>query len=194
MNARSDRSGQLQIDASLPGGIAKNGAKEEQVSVSCSGGTTTITLAQMEYLPSAKRLADQHKSELGFINRAVLQKAIETQSLLLAVSSNEDKHGYEEVETEIVGMLYFYVRRDHTVTLSSIAVAQSQQRSGIGRKLIEKLFEIAHSLGKTQIRLKCPAELPANRFYERLGFTLSFIEPGKHRPLNVWVYTLDSQS
>jgi hypothetical protein len=38
--------------------------------------------------------------------------------------------------------------------------------------------------------LKCPTELPANAFYEHLGLQLVACETGKHRPLNVWAYTL----
>ena len=148
-----------------------------------------ILVAQMEHLTAAKRLADRHKCELGFINRAILQKAIESHSLLVAPCPNIDNS--VNAELELVGLVHFYVRRDNVVTLCNIVVAQVYQRTGLGRRLFEELVRLTCSMGKTQIRLKCPAELPANLFYERLGLKIVAVELGKHRPLNVWVYTVN---
>ena len=90
-------------------------------------------------------------------------------------------------------MIHFYVRRDNTVSLCNIVVDRAFQRIGLGRRLFEELVKIARTQGKSQIRLKCPIELPANLFYERLGLKLVGVEAGKHRPLNVWVYLLSEQ-
>lgn len=142
-----------------------------------------VMLAEMTHLMAAKRLADQYKQELGFINRAILQKAIETQSLLVAPLENEQT-------SNLAGFVHFYVRRDHVITLYSIAVASAFRGQGWGRLLFAALINEAHTRQKSEIRLKCPAELPANGFYECLGFQQAACEAGKHRPLNVWVYTL----
>jgi len=148
-----------------------------------------ILVAQMEHLTAAKKLADRHKYELGFINQAILQKAIESNSLLVAPCPNIGNS--VNAELELVGLVHFYVRRDNVVTLCNIVVAQVYQRTGLGRRLFEELVRLTCSMVKTQIRLKCPAELPANLFYERLGLKIVAVEPGKHRPLNVWVYTVN---
>jgi GNAT superfamily N-acetyltransferase len=148
---------------------------------------TTILLAEMEHLSAAKLLADQHKRELGFINRAILQKAIEAKSLLIAL-----KNGYDEqAEHELVGLAHFYVRRDQIITLYSIVVAQAYRRTGLGRQLFVALVNEARIRGKKEIYLKCPEELPANLFYECLGLRKVAREPGKLRTLNIWKYTLD---
>ena len=148
-----------------------------------------ILVAQMKHLAAAKRLADRHKSELGFINRVILQKAIESHSLLIAPCANTLNN--VGAEMELAGMVHFYVRRDNVITLCNIVVAPVYQRTGLGRRLFEELVRLTRSIGKTQIRLKCPTELSANLFYERLGLKIVAVEPGKHRPLNVWVYTLN---
>ncbi len=152
-----------------------------------------IVMAQSEHLAGAKRLAERYKRELGFINRATLQRAIQTQSLLVApcqATEAREQDTAPYVEPELAGMLHFYVRRDQTITLYAMVVAQTYQRRGLGRQLFEALVRVAKSLGKTQIRLKCPAELPANVFYQHLGLQLISVEPGKHRPLNVWLYSV----
>src|SRR5712692_1203255 len=106
-----------------------------------------ILVAQMEHLTAAKRLADRHKRELGFINRAILQKAIASRSLLVAPY-------LVDAGSELAGMVHFYVRRDNTVTLCNIVVVQEYQHRGLGRRLFEELVRLTCSLGKTQIRLK----------------------------------------
>lgn len=143
----------------------------------------TVLLAEMAHLLAAKRLVDQYKRELGFINRAILQKAIEAQSLLVAPLKNEQT-------SDLAGLVHFYVRCDHIITLYSIAVAPAYQGQGWGRRLFTALVNEARTRQKSEIRLKCPTELPANAFYKHLGLQLVACETGKHRPLNVWTYTL----
>lgn len=143
----------------------------------------TIMLAEMTHLLAAKHLADQYKQELGFINRAILQKAIETQSLLVAALQGEQG-------SDLAGLVHFYARRDHIITLYSIAVAPAYQKRGLGRQLFTALINEARTRQKSEIRLKCPAELASNGFYEHLGLQRLACEAGKHRPLNIWTYTL----
>lgn len=147
-----------------------------------------VEMAHVEHLSAVKRLADKHKLELGFINLGMLRKAIETGSLLVATLAIGDTGA----EAWLVGFVHFYVRRDSVVTLYSIVVAQDYRQSGLGRQLFAELVRVACSCGKTEIRLKCPIELPANAFYEHLGLKIACVEEGKHRRLNVWTYTMHS--
>lgn len=148
----------------------------------------SITYAGEQHLLATKRLADQHKRELGFINREILRKAIATQSLLVAPLHNQ-LHA-----TELVGFVHFYLRRDNIVTLYSIVVAAPYRQQGIGRLLFNELASVASNKGKTHIHLKCPVELAANQFYQQLGLELVTVEIGKRRPLNVWNYTINVSS
>lgn len=147
---------------------------------------SSIVVAGEQHLLGAKQLAGQHKHELGFVNREILRKAIAAQSLLVALADCE-------VPTQLAGMLHFYQRRDDVVTLYTIAVAEPYRHCGIGRSLFEELVHIAHISGKAYIRLKCPTDLPANLFYEKLGLELVTVEEGKQRPLNVWCYKVSKQ-
>ncbi|MFL5624717.1 MAG: GNAT family N-acetyltransferase, partial [Ktedonobacteraceae bacterium] len=152
-----------------------------------------VEVARMEHLHAAKTLADKHKRELGFINQAILRKAIEANSLLivpLLIDTAKLEQVAVETEAALAGFVHFYVRRDSVVTLYSIVVAETYRHLGMGRRLFEELVSIAYAHGKTEIRLKCPAELAANTFYERLGLRVACVETGKHRPLNVWTYTI----
>lgn len=154
----------------------------------------TVEMARLLHLPAAKRLADKHKRELGFINQATLRKAIEDDSLLVAsLSVNSTEAEQATTEIELGGFVHFYVRRDSVITLYSIVVAQDYRQKGVGRQLFTALVKVACSHGKTEIRLKCPTELSANTFYEHLGLKIVSIEEGKHRPLNVWTYIIPDQ-
>lgn len=146
----------------------------------------SVMVAQECHLSSVKELAEQHKRELGFVNREILRKAIQARSVLVVPAG-------EEEPALLAGMVHFYIRRDNVVTLYSIAVAEAYRRRGIGCLLFNELVNITRASGKTQVRLKCPADLPANLFYQRLGLELLTVEPGKRRPLNVWVYAVESE-
>src|SRR5690348_14005695 len=74
-----------------------------------------IMMAEEHHLALVKRLSEQHKHELGFVNREILRKAISTRSLLIAVAE-------EDTSVSPVGMVHFYMRRDSIVTLYSIVV------------------------------------------------------------------------
>ena len=154
----------------------------------------TVEMARVEHLSAVKLLADKHKRELGFINLGMLQKAIESDSLLVAtltIDTIETEHAGSDVG--LAGFVHFYIRRDSVVTLYSIVVAQEYRQRGLGRRLFAELVRAACSREKTEIRLKCPIELPANAFYEHLGLKIACVEEGKHRPLNVWTYTMHNR-
>lgn len=176
----------------LPGGISEDMDSHKSI----SSLFPKVEMARMEHLHAAKTLADKHKRELGFINLAILRKAIESNSLLvvpLLVDTTKLVHLAVETEAALTGFVHFYVRRDSVVTLYSIVVAEAYRHVGMGRQLFEELVGVAYARGKTEIRLKCPAELSANSFYERLGFRVACVETGKNSPLNVWTYTLGEQ-
>ncbi len=145
----------------------------------------SIMMAEEHHLTLVKQLSEHYKHELGFVNREILRKAISTRSLLIASEKGD-------TSALLTGMVHFYVRRDNVVTLYSIVVAEAHRRRGTGRLLFNELVNITRTLGGTQIRLKCPADLPANLFYQHLGFEVVMVEPGKRRPLNVWIYKIEN--
>lgn len=69
-----------------------------------------------------------------------------------------------------------------------MATARTFRGRGIGRHLILALLEQARDAGTGSVRLSCPVELPANHFYQSLGFRRSNrrSKAGKSRPLYQW--------
>jgi ribosomal protein S18 acetylase RimI-like enzyme len=140
----------------------------------------SIRGAEPNDIPACKAIADAHREALGFIVAATFADAIRRGQLLVA-----DRAG------EVVG----FVRYNHRVrgietALYDICVASSAQRQGVGRLLIESLIASCRLHGRYTIVLRCPANLPANAFYARLGFQRLEVEPGRRRPLVLWRLTL----
>lgn len=103
-------------------------------------------------------MADRHRSELGFVLRSALQAAIDRGELLVV-----EGHGF----------VHYHRRRDGWHTVYELV-----SEGGVGRLLLDAV--------PRPLRLKCPADLPANAFYQFVGGTLVRTDPGKRRPLNVW--------
>lgn len=132
--------------------------------------------AVKEDIDGIKRIADQHKQELGFVIKSALERSIETSELIVSV----DESG------AIRGFVHYRHRKDNHTTLYNIAVEPAFRGQSIGRGLVDQLRQEAESRNQTSIMLKCPSELPANQFYQRYGFTLLTTENGKHRKLHIW--------
>ncbi len=141
----------------------------------------TIRKATKDDLDKIKALADAHRQELGFVRRPALLEAITRKEIIVAQNGEH-----------LAGLVHYRHRRDVQTTLYDIVVASDYRRFGIGKALIDALIAEARTLGKQTIVLKCPAELLANIFYARLGFERLCEEPGKHRRLIVWQFSLQS--
>ncbi len=146
-----------------------------------------VRLAKRSELKAVKRLADEHRHELGFVKLAALEKAIQERRLLVAVSKNAGTLTRLHACT-IVGFVHFRCCKDGHATIYEIAVAPDWRGKGVGRKLVEAVCTHARLHSCTRLRLKCPVDLPANGFYQRLGFVRIGIEThdGNRRPLAIW--------
>jgi len=134
---------------------------------------SVVRLAQQDDLVDIKALVDVHRHELGFVNRAVLEKAIEDQEILYISGK---------------GFLHFHNRRDGISTLYHLCVSPHYRYQGIGRQLIHTWEELCRR-SKTcvkRLRLKCPIDLRANGFYCHIGFSRAGVEAGRSRSLIVW--------
>jgi GNAT superfamily N-acetyltransferase len=122
-----------------------------------------------------KALADREKHGLGFVHRGAFVRSAARDELLVA-----------DTGAAIAGFCQYYRRRDGIVTVYDIAVAAEARGAGLGRALIDAVNFDASARHARIIRLKCPACLPSNNFYARLGFALVASEASPLRPLNVW--------
>ena len=135
----------------------------------------SVEVAEEKDLPGVKALADLHRSELGFIPVAVFRESLSRRWLFVARASDQ-----------IAGFVRFRHRRDRVTTLYDIAVSPDHRLMGIGTALLMALVEDCQRHGQTAIYLKCPVDLPANRFYAKCRFALVGCTAGKRRPLNHW--------
>lgn len=131
----------------------------------------------LSVIDEVKRLADEYRRELGFHTRQVYVDSLNKDELLIAKNGNQ-----------IVGFVRYHHRRDNRTTLYEIATSVDVQRKGIGRRLVEALIADCKRVSSRCLRLSCPVELPANRFYEAIGFTRAAhrSRSGKSRPLYEW--------
>ena len=129
-------------------------------------------------LGAVKRIADANKLALGFVTRATLAAGMRHGWLAVAESAGQ-----------VVGFVHYRHRKDSQTTLYEICVVEDWRRKGVGHLLLRALVAECASLQKASLRLKCPQDLQANKFYERLGFLLAGTESGKVRTLNVWELT-----
>lgn len=85
------------------------------------------------------------------------------------------------------GMCHFHARRDGQLTIREIIVQRGHQGHGIGRAMVQKLEVIALEAGASNIFAKCPADLPANGWYARMGFVQEGTEMTRTgKALNLW--------
>lgn len=135
-----------------------------------------ITKAHQDQISSLKAIADANRDQIGFIPRAKFQEAIDTNRIFIAL-----------INTTLVGFVIFRHRKtDQQTTLSEICILSEWRGHGIGKCLIQALQSDCIANSHNFIQLKCPVDLSANIFYEKLGFSLVDTEPGKHRRINVW--------
>lgn len=138
-----------------------------------------VRKATADDLDDIKVLADAHRHELGFVRRPALIVAIDRQEVLVAQNHQE-----------LVGFVEYRHRQDTQTTLYHIAVKPEYRHQGVGRALIKALQAEAQSRGKHKIYLKCPQDLPANRFYRQLGYQLISKETDRKRSLVIWELSL----
>ncbi len=136
----------------------------------------TIRKARLADVDAIKALADSNRRELGFVRRAALSESILRNEVFVA-----------EVGTLVAAFVEYHHRKDSQTTLYHIAVAEEHRMQSIGRGLLQALEREAIACGKRRVVLKCPVELSANCFYQKLGFVVHSTQEGKKRPLNVWV-------
>ncbi len=144
------------------------------------GSDIRVRRAKTEDLDAVKSLADANRIALGFVLRPSLAVSIQKGWLLVA-----ERNG------RIIGFIHYRHRKDAQTTVYQICVDQLWRGQGIGRTLMQTLLNESASMGQTVVRLKTPADIPANRFYQALGFQLIDTEPGRFRPVNVWEIRLE---
>ena len=86
------------------------------------------------------------------------------------------------------GFCHWHLRKDGQITIREIIVLPEKQGIGIGTAILEKLRGVKNA---KCIFSKCPADLPANSWYETKGFRLVNTETAASgRKINHWTLEL----
>jgi GNAT superfamily N-acetyltransferase len=117
----------------------------------------------------AAELFQEHRDELGFVNRAQCREKD-----LMTVTRDSDV---------VAALLGNHCVRKPQSTVYELAVAPPYRRKGIAATLVERF---ANESPHGTLVAKCPEPLPANQFYQATGWTHTDREDGKNRALNVW--------
>jgi len=112
-----------------------------------------------------KTLADANEASLGFILRPVLAGGIYRGWTAVA-----------EQAGRVIGFVHYRHRQDFQTTLYEICVDEAFRRNGGGPSLVQALAPESKTLHKACIRIEAPGDLPADKFYQRLGSALAGTE------------------
>lgn len=119
-------------------------------------------------IPAIKRITNQYKKELGFVNSAGIKTSMARYEVYVA-----------EYMGEVVGFVNWHKRRDGWATIYEVAADKSFVGRKIGRTLVESV-----ALPR---QLKCTVDNPANEFYEHIGMINRDTVKGRKRTLNIWI-------
>ena len=123
-----------------------------------------------------KLLADANRNSISFMTRKKFEEIVDQQRAFVSL-----------FDDTVIGFVVFRHRKlDLQTTLSEICVQHKYRGQGIGTDLIQLLIRDCNQKKRDFIQLKCPIDLPANKFSEPLGFDLHMTEDGRKRKLNVW--------
>lgn len=141
-----------------------------------------VRKAMLGDVDAIKRIADENRSSIGFLRRAVIEQATQSGEVFVAT-----------VTGKVVGFqIYYHRKTDGQTTLHSKCVMKHFRRRGIATQLVDAVSGEARSLRRGFLLLKCPADLSSNEFHRKYGFVKTRLEKGKKRDLNVWVLPLAS--
>lgn len=130
--------------------------------------TITIRPATLDDVAWCKAIASRYRDELGQVMWPALREAVNRGELTVACHSSTP-----------IAFVNWHTRRDGWTTVYEIAVMPNLRRQGIGQQLLDAV--------PRPTRLKCTVDnANANAFYAKMGFTLTGVEDGRKRQLNVW--------
>lgn len=141
------------------------------------------------FVPEVRRYADMNKDALGFLPASVYDEAAQSENLLIAVVPREGLNVY-------AGHLLFGGRFPHAKVYQLFVVPEFRGRD-VARVLIEKLVEITEASNYLSISARVAADLPANGFWQAMGFEIASVKPGgpsRKRTINVRAMQLNTRT
>jgi len=144
----------------------------------------TILKRAEEVLPhvhKVRRLADDHRTELGFLPESAYVGAAAKGNLWIVV---------EPVSRDLCGYLYFGGRYPH-LRVFQVCVHPDYRSSGTAKTLVSELIQCGTYWRYLSINARVSSKLEANKFWQRIGFYIVKQIPGKGPETTINVYTTD---
>lgn len=141
------------------------------------------------FVPDVQRNADMEKDALGFFPASVYDEAAQSKNLLIAVISRNGLNAY-------AGHLLFGGKFPYA-KVYQIFVAPEFRGKEVGRALVAELLGITEACSYLSISARVAADLPANGFWEAMGFEIAGVKPGgpsRRRSINVRVRQLNTRT
>ena len=126
-------------------------------------------LATMDDLPFLDGLQKQHSRALGYFPTKQFEGYIEMGGVLIASLSAEYSVPSTEERVGYVISRDRYLKRDELGVIYQLCVAAGYQRGLIGATLVREVFRRS-AYGCKLYCCWCAQDLPANRFWESMGF------------------------
>lgn len=136
-----------------------------------------------DYVGQVSAIADKNKGAFGFLSASVYEQMASKDQLWIAVNSAKELKGY---------LMFGGIMP--TLKVFQVYACKSVSGQGIGKMLINALKDHARKGGYHTISAKVASDLPANFFWERVGFTIHRqVKGGKtrKRTINIRGYSLE---
>jgi N-acetylglutamate synthase-like GNAT family acetyltransferase len=138
----------------------------------------TATLAD---IPFIDQLQKQYRKELAFFKASWLEGYIKAGNLVVAEDgASGERIGYCVYRDR-------YLKRDELGYVSQLCVVPGRQRGLVGANLLKTVFERA-SYGCKLFCCWCAQDLPANRFWESMGFVPIAFRTGSEKKQRIHIY------
>lgn len=136
----------------------------------------------VDYVDQVSLIADKNKKSFGFLSKSVYEQMASKNQLWVAVDEKGDLKGYLIFGGTMPSLKVFQVY-----------ACKTARGHGVGKVLIDSLKEHASKENYHTISAKVASDLPANFFWEKLGFSIHRqIEGGKakKRVINIRGFSL----
>lgn len=146
------------------------------------------TFTEVEsHLATVQSFADKNKSSLGFLPSSAFREQALRSRLWIAV---------REETNEFLGYLLFG-GKSPSIRIFQLFVSSENRRYRVASNIVKQLVDFGEVNGFLTISARVAADLPANRFWERLGFYVVRQEFGgkaRGRKINVRIMELNTPS